>query len=110
MGVHALSASLSLLLDTGMATVEKQVLANARYLVEIIKSHPALQLLSKEGQALQSGIVVFKHTQMDKQTLYTHLLNNHVVCAMRGDGIRFSAHFYNSTTELDKAIALIPDK
>ena len=109
-GVHALSASLSLLLDTGMATVEKQVLANARYLVEIIKSHPALQLLSKEGQALQSGIVVFKHTQMDKQTLYTHLLNNHVVCAMRGDGIRFSAHFYNSTTELDKAIALIPDK
>jgi selenocysteine lyase/cysteine desulfurase len=54
-GVHALSASLTLLLDTGMATVEKQVLANARYLAEIIKSHPALQLLTKVSGFIFEG-------------------------------------------------------
>ena len=68
-----------------------------------------MQLLTKQRQGLQSGIVVFKHTQINQLALYKHLLKNHVVCAMRGDGIRFSAHYYNSTAEIDKAIALIPE-
>lgn len=107
LGIHAFSASLSLLLEIGMETIEKQVLANASYLMELIKSHPSLQLLMAGAPGLQSGIVLFKHAQMTKQALYTQLQNNHVVCAMRGEGIRFSAHFYNSTEELDKAITLI---
>lgn len=109
LGIHAFSASLSLLLETGMATVEKQILANARYLMAAIKSRPYLQLLTDETAKLQSGIVVFKHKQLSKEALYAHLQKNHVVCAMRGEGIRFSAHFYNSTQELDKAMLLIPD-
>lgn len=109
LGIHALSASLSVLLDTGMATVEKQVLANARYLMDAIQSHPRLELLTDASAKLQSGIVVFKHTQMTQQALYAHLQENHVVCAMRGGGIRFSAHFYNLPEELDAALALIPE-
>ena len=109
LGIHALSASLSVLLDTGMATVERQVLANARYLMDAIQSHPRLELLTDASANLQSGIVVFKHTQMTQQALYAHLQENHVVCAMRGGGIRFSAHFYNLPEELDAALALIPE-
>jgi len=107
LSIHALSASLSLLLDTGMETVEMKVLANARYLMAAIKSQPYLQLLTDESAKLQSGIVVFKHRKISKEALYAHLHENHVVCAMRGEGIRFSAHFYNSTVELDKAMLLI---
>lgn len=110
LGIHALSASLSVLLDTGMATVERQVLANARYLMDAIQSHPRLELLSNASAHLQSGIVVFRHTQMTQQALYTHLQENNVVCAMRGGGIRFSAHFfYNVAEELDAAVGLIPE-
>lgn len=108
LGIHAFSTSLSLLLEIGMETVEQKVLANANYLINAIKSHPCLQLLTSETRHLQSGIVLFKHSKMTKEALYAHLQKNHVVCAMRGEGIRFSAHFYNSTEELDKAIALIP--
>ena len=93
-----------------MEKIEQKVLANADYLMECIKSHPSLQLLTNEARTLQSGIVLFKHGQMTNKALYAHLQENHVVCAMRGKGVRFSAHFYNSTDELDKAIALIPDK
>jgi len=107
LGIHAFSASLSLLLEIGMETVEKQVLANASYLIEAIKSHPSLQLLVADTPGLQSGIVLFKHAQMTKQALYAQLQKNHIACAMRGEGIRFSAHFYNSTEELDKAITSI---
>ena len=108
LGIHAFSASLSLLLETGMQTVEQKVLTNADYLMERIKSHPSLQLLTNEARKLQSGIVLFKHEQMTNQALYALLQENNVVCAMRGEGIRFSAHFYNSTDELNKAISLIP--
>ena len=92
-----------------MASVEKQVLDNARYLMQAIQSCPYLQLLTDSKSTLQSGIVVFKHKHISKETLYKYLQKNHVVCAMRGEGIRFSAHFYNSSEELDKAIALIPE-
>lgn len=107
LGIHAFSASLSLLLEVGMETIEKQVLDNANYLIEAIKLHSCLQLLTAEKSSLQSGIVLFKHKHMTQQALYAHLQENHVACAMRGEGIRFSAHFYNSTEELDKAIRLI---
>ena len=45
---------------------------------------------------------------MATEVLYTHLQRNHVVCAIRGGGIRFSPHFYHSKDELDRAIKLIP--
>ncbi len=107
LGIHAFSASLSLLLEIGMKNIEKQVLANATDLMKSIKSHPDLQLLTAEKSKFQSGIVLFKHTQMTNQALYALLQKNHVVCAMRGGGIRFSAHFYNSPEELHKAISFI---
>ena len=109
LGIHAFSASLSLLLEIGMEKIEKKVLANATYLMDAIKSHRCLQLLTAEKLTLQSGIVLFKHNHMSKEKLYAYLQEQHVVCAMRGEGIRFSAHFYNSTEELDKVIALIPE-
>lgn len=109
LGIHALSASLSLLLEIGMQVIESQVLDNATYLMDSINAHPALQLITQQDVKLQSGIVVFKHKSILTNTLYQHLQKNKVVCAMRGGGIRFSAHFYNSTQELDNAIALIPE-
>ena len=109
LGIHAFSASLSLLIEIGMETIERKVLANATYIMEAIKSRSYLQLLTAEKLTLQSGIVLFKHKHMTKEKLYAYLQEKHVVCAMRGEGIRFSAHFYNSIEELDKAIALIPE-
>ncbi|NOQ64934.1 MAG: aminotransferase class V-fold PLP-dependent enzyme [Methyloprofundus sp.] len=109
LGIHAFSASLSLLLEIGMPEIERQVLENAHYLIKLINAHPALELLSIENARLASGIVLFKHTQISKEALYAYLQDNHLVCAMRGDGIRFSAHFYHSYAELEKAIALIPE-
>lgn len=106
LGIHALSASLSLLLETGMANVEASVIERSDYLKAAIAAHPQLVLLSGQQSRLKSGIVVFKHQSHDNQALYQHLLQNGVVCALRGGGIRFSPHFYNSFAELDRALAL----
>ncbi len=107
LGIHAWSASLSLLLDIGMAKIEAAVLENAIYLMDLISSHSQLCLLNKRDAALKSGIVLFKHNSIENSQLYKHLQDNNVVCALRGSGIRFSPHFYHAKDELDRAIEII---
>ena len=106
LGIHALSASLSLLLEIGMASVEELVLERSDYLREAVTAEPNLQLLSTSGTGLKSGIVVFRHRTVATDSLYRHLQANGVVCAPRGGGIRFSPHFYNSLEEIDRALTL----
>jgi selenocysteine lyase/cysteine desulfurase len=50
---------------------------------------------------------VFKHRTIANEVLYKHLQDNGVVCALRGGGIRFSAHFYNTQQEIAQAFAVI---
>jgi len=106
MGIHALSASLSLLLETGMDVVEAEVLQRAAYLAAAIADDDRLELLSARGGGLTSGIVVFRHKSATNDGLYRQLQENGVVCALRGGGIRFSAHFYITFEELDRALRL----
>lgn len=107
LGIHAWSASLSLLLEIGMDSIESAVLANANYLMHLIASNEKLSLLSNPKTQFQSGIVLFKHKTIENNTLYQHLQKNNVVCALRGGGIRFSPHFYHAQKELEKAIEIV---
>jgi selenocysteine lyase/cysteine desulfurase len=106
LGIHALAASLSLLLETGMHSVEKRVLENANYLIDKITKSNKLILLSNSNATLPSGIVTFKHHAISNDKLFSHLKKNGVFCALRGQGVRFSAHFYNSYAELQRALLL----
>ncbi len=107
LGIHAWSASLSLLLETGMNTIESAVIKNAAYLMQQINNHKKMILLNDPHAKLKSGIVLFKHTDIDNHRLYKHLQDNGVVCALRGGGIRYSPHFYHSRHQLEQAIKII---
>jgi len=106
LGIHALSASVSLLLELGMETIESQVIERSEYLKNAINANEQLKLLTKPNDTLKSGIVVFKHRATANEVIYEHLQQNGVICAMRGGGIRFSPHFYNAFAEIDRAVAL----
>ncbi len=107
LGIHAWSASLSLLLETGMDTIEARVIENSEYLMRKINAHQDLILLSNQHANHKSGIILFKHDSVENKKLYQYLQDHHVVCALRGGGIRFSPHFYHSKEELDQAIDII---
>jgi cysteine desulfurase / selenocysteine lyase len=107
LGIHALSASVSLLLDTGMATIEASLFERIDYLRERIDQHPELELLGPAPSPLKSGIVVFRHKKIPKAALYPYLMQQKVICALRGAGIRFSPHFYNGPDQIDRALAII---
>ncbi|MFU8787660.1 MAG: aminotransferase class V-fold PLP-dependent enzyme [Methylobacter sp.] len=107
LGIHAFSASVSLLLETGMAAVEASIIEKSDYLRQAIDENAQLVLLSGRHDRLKSGIVIFKHRTLANEVLYQQLQDSGVVCALRGGGIRFSPHFYNSVEEIDRALALI---
>ncbi|MGH8498489.1 MAG: aminotransferase class V-fold PLP-dependent enzyme, partial [Methylococcales bacterium] len=106
LGIHALSSSLSLLLEVGMDLVENNVLENADYLKNLIDRRDELVLLSPRSPGLGSGIVVFKHRTIENEVLFGILRDHGVICAQRGGGIRFSPHFYTSKTIIEHAVRI----
>jgi cysteine desulfurase/selenocysteine lyase len=104
LSIHALSASLSLLAEVGMATVEEKVLDNTRYLLETLTQLPDIQILSPQETSRYAGIVTFRHRQIESDVLFQHLLKQGVICAQRGGGIRFSPHFYTQQEKLEQAV------
>ncbi|MDH5327533.1 MAG: aminotransferase class V-fold PLP-dependent enzyme [Gammaproteobacteria bacterium] len=105
LGIHALDASLSLLLQYGLEAVESDVVANSRYAMDFILNSDTLQLLTPEQEHL-SGIVSFRHVHANTESVFRHLTDNNVVCAIRGGGIRFSPHFYTPRQALQQALEL----
>jgi len=109
LGIHALNASLSLLEDIGMETVEARVLQRTKQLTDAVMHEGSLQLLSRSDPEHMSGIVTFRRKDLDDAAhvaLYGYLMRHDVVCAYRGGGIRFSPHLYIPQQSIEKAVAM----
>jgi len=109
MGIAALNASLGLLLDIGIDNIQAKVMANATYLIEQLSRLPGITLLTPTTTARHGGIITFQKGGIDNVQLYQYLQDNNVICAYRGDGIRFSPHFYTSRQVMDKALKLLSE-
>ena len=106
LGIHALDASISLLLDAGMEAVEKRVLENSSYLFEEIRSR-GLVLITDDSPGRYAGIVTFRLPDGYSARLHAHLTQNGVFCALRSGGIRFSPHFYTPKEHLWRAMEIV---
>ncbi|AFT67386.1 MULTISPECIES: aminotransferase class V-fold PLP-dependent enzyme [Cycloclasticus] len=106
LSIHALSASLSLLLEVGMNTVANNLIERGQYVIDKVQQSPSLTLLTKPD-AQGNNIIVFKPTKHDTNELFDYLTSQQVVCAKRGGGIRFSPHFYTPFSIIDRAFTLI---
>lgn len=106
LGIHALHASLELLLEVGMTGVEARLLDKAHHLAELIKSSASLSLITDMRPGRFAGIVTFRHRHADATQRYQALMQQGVICAARGGGIRFSPHFYTDTAQLAQAVKL----
>jgi len=100
--IHALHASIGLLLELGMEQVEKSVLANVQSLITLFESFADISILSPQHTHQHAGIFTFKKQGVDNQKLYQFLVEKGAVCALRGGGIRFSPHFYNQTSQFEQ--------
>ena len=104
LGIYALEASLSLLLEIGLDTVYQELQQRTDYLKQRLQALPNIRLLPPIAQRPSSGIVLFTPLEQDPNTLYRSLMSQQVICAYRGGGVRFSPHFYTPYSALDLAI------
>jgi cysteine desulfurase / selenocysteine lyase len=104
LGVHALQASLSLLLEVGMQNISRQVTEKAAGISGFVTATEGLELLSTDDPERRSGIVCFRKRGVESSALFAHLMHNNIVCAPRGGGIRFSPHFYTPDDKIRAAL------
>lgn len=105
LGIHALEASLSLLEDIGLETIATAVAERIEHLTTLIDAC-GFELLSPRIPEHRAGILTFRVPGVDQQQLWRALMDQGLLCAARGGGIRFSPHFHTSFDQLDQAITL----
>ncbi len=104
LAIHALSASLSLLLEVGMETVERRVLENSRYLMGQLLTIPGIRLHTPSEEGRYAGIVSFSAGGCDSAVLYERLHSKGIFCAQRSGALRFSPHFHTPHQRLQRAL------
>lgn len=107
LGAHALNASLSLIHEIGVDTIESLTKETTQYLRERIIENSRLKLITDVGEA--TAITTFSINNQDDASIQKQLMKKGLICANRGGGIRFSPHFYQGKSEVDKAMAILAD-
>lgn len=107
LGIHALRASLSLILELGISKIEDLLLENVHYLFNLLDDNSDLKIITDTRDNRYAGIVTFKSQTKDHESLYHFLMKNKVMCAYRAGGIRFSPHFYTSKNSMKTAVSIL---
>ena len=107
LGIHALSASLSLIEELGMQNIEKELSARVSYLMDNLAAFGGINLLTPANPRQRAGIVAFQIAGVDQREIHKQLLQNQVICAHRGGAIRFSPHYYTSMQDIDSVLDIM---
>lgn len=95
------TAAVQLLLEIGIANIEKRVLALTSHLIEALKEH-GLRLQTPEEPECRSGIVNFLVDEPEKQV--EKLNKKGIIVSARAHGLRVSPHFYNNEEDVDQLL------
>lgn len=107
LAIHALNASVRLILQRKIEFIEQFVVNNSKYIIKKLQTIPEISIISNTINDRISGIVSFRHNDIESEKLYHALMAEHVICAMRHGNIRFSPHYYTSTKVIDGAIEIL---
>ena len=109
LGQAAMHASIGLIQEFGMPRVEACITANSLALSEGLTAIPGVELLRQFDPQRVSGIVSFKPPGSDLGRIHQELQRRQLSCAVRGDAIRLSPHFYQAGRPLQEMLNVIED-
>lgn len=104
LGMIALEASLTVLLELGIERIAARVLALTDLLIADLQ-RLGYPIRSPLEPARRSAIVVVEHSE--PETAYRRLLDGGVVTAVRGGGVRISPHCYNTEEDVLRVGAIL---
>jgi len=98
----SLKFSLEMLTKMGMQNIEMH---NRKLMEKAKKVFLELGLLDNSVTRRKDHSTIF-NIKGNEQT-FKHLVDNGVVCSLRGGGIRLSFHFYNTENEVDQIVEIL---
>ncbi len=107
-GLYGLNASINLLLEVGISTIEKRVLELTSELISGLEDKGYCVTTPKDDSE-RAGIVIFETNSHTPTEIVELLQENKIITAERGTGVRVSPHFYNTEAEITQLLEILPD-
>ena len=107
-GLYGLKAALDLLLDIGIPTIEGRVLELTKHLIEGLEAK-GYRVITPKKVLDRAGIVIFESQRHTPSEIYEKLHAENIITAERGSGVRVSPHFYNTASEVDRLLEVLPN-
>jgi selenocysteine lyase/cysteine desulfurase len=106
-GILGMGASMKILLDYGLANVEKRVMQITDCLCEGLKRR-GYDVYSSRRNGEKSGIVLFASQSYPAEDVWRRLLDARIITSLRYGRVRVSPHFYNTDGDIEKLMGTLP--
>ena len=108
MGIFAMGASISLLLEVGIENIASRIIELTDRLAEGLKKSGWTLISPRKSEGEKSGIVTFKG-KADADETAARLAAKGIMIGSRQDLLRVSPHFYNTFSEVDDMLEALGD-
>ena len=109
--IRALGVQIEFLQEIGMAEVEARSRELATALVEELSALDGVHMWTSTDPARRAAVVTFRPGELSGGDVVAALERDGIVAAARGGsdrpGVRLSPHFYNSHTDVERAVSAI---
>ena len=107
-GLYGLKAAIDLLHDIGIPAIETRVLELTTRLIAGLEAKD-YRVITPKTDLDRAGIVIFESDQHTPTEIYETLFGENIITAERGSGVRISPHFYNTVSEIEHLLEVLPD-
>ena len=107
-GLYGLRAAIELLLEIGTPTIQGRILELTAHLIEGLEAK-GYRVITPRANSERAGIVIFESDRITPTEIYEMLYAENIITAERGSGVRVSPHFYNTTSEIERLLEVLPD-
>lgn len=107
-GLYGLKAAIELLLEVGISNIETHILQITENLIEGLEAK-GYRVITPTRNSERAGIVSFESERNTPVELFEMLNEKNIITAERGRGLRVSPHFYNTESEIQRLLDVLPD-
>lgn len=108
-GLYGLKAAIELLLEVGTATVESRVLGLTAHLMAGLEER-GYRVITPKAETARAGIVIFESARHSPDEIEALLQAHNIITAARGRGVRVAPHFYNTESEINRLLEVLPEQ
>lgn len=109
--IHAFGQQIEFLRKVGQKKIEERSGNLATQIIEELQKTKGVYIYTSNERALRSAVVTFRPANLEPTKVVKALEEDGIVAANLGGkdwaGVRFSPHFYNSNSDVEKAVAAI---